>query len=143
MANSFVVGYAGPDLSRRAVEFAVDRARAAGAAVHLVHVIEWSPYTFQTADVLAERHGARDAQQSQAEAMLETARSELAQAGINATAEVRFGHVADVLCDVADAQKACQIFVGRSGGSPLANRIIGSASLTLVQASPVPVTVVP
>jgi nucleotide-binding universal stress UspA family protein len=62
---------------------------------------------------------------------------------VRVSGEVRFGNVAEVLCEVAAEKRACQIFVGRSGGSPLANRIIGSASLSLVQAAPVPVTVVP
>lgn len=143
MANIFVVGLAGPELSKRSVDFAVDRAKLAGASVHLVHVIEWSPYTFMTAEELAQQHGVREKRQAHGQAVLDDASKQYANKGVPITGEVRFGNVAEVLCEVAAEQKACQIFVGRSGGSPLANRIIGSASLSLVQASPVPVTVVP
>ncbi|WP_418317986.1 universal stress protein [Piscinibacter sakaiensis] len=143
MDNVFIVGTAGPDLSRRAIDFAVDRAKLAGASVHLVHVIEWSPYTFMTADELAQQHAVRNKHKALGQKMLDDTQAQWADAGVPISGEVRFGHVAEVLCEVAADKKACQIFVGRSGGSPLANRIIGSASLTLVQASPVPVTVIP
>ncbi len=143
MDNIFVVGFAGPDLSRRAIDFAVDRAKLAGASVHLVHVIEWSPYTFMTADELSQQHVARKKHLAQGQKLLDDTQARWADSGVPLSGEVRFGHVAEVLCEVAVERKACQIFVGRSGGSPLANRIIGSASLSLVQASPVPVTVIP
>jgi nucleotide-binding universal stress UspA family protein len=142
-SNMFVVGLAGPELSKRSGDFAVDRAKLAGAGVHLVHVIEWSPYTFMTPEDLAQQHSVREKQEAHGQAMLDEASKKLANSGVPITGEVRFGNVADVLCEVAAEQKACQIFVGRSGGSPLASRIIGSASLSLVQASPVPVTVIP
>ncbi len=71
MVNIFVVGYAGPDLSRRAVDFAVERAKLAGASVHLVHVIEWSPFTFMTAEELAQQHAVRAKHLAQGEKLLE------------------------------------------------------------------------
>lgn len=143
MENIFVVGFATPDLSRRAIDFAVDRAKLAGASVHLVHVIEWSPFSFMTAEELSQQHAVRRKHQEQGDKLLEQAMAQWSASGVPLSGDVRFGHVAEVLCEVAAERKACQIFVGRSGGSPLANRIIGSASLTLVQASPVPVTVIP
>ncbi len=143
MGNIFVVGFATPELSRRVVEFAVARAKLAGASVHLVHVVEWSPYSFMTAEQLANQHAVRDQQVAQGQKVLDEFRAGFADSGVAITGEVLFGHVAEVLCDAAAEQKACQIFVGRSGGSPLAKRIIGSASLTLAQASPLPVTIVP
>ncbi len=143
MNNTFVVGFATPELSRRVVEFAVDRAKLAGASVHLVHVVEWSPYTFLTAEQLANQHASREQHMAQGQKVLDETRDSLSASGVAITGEVTFGHVAEALCDVAAEKKACQIFVGRSGGSPLAKRIIGSASLTLVQASPLPVTIVP
>lgn len=143
MPNLFVVGFAGPDLSKRLLDFVLERARLASATVHLVHVIEWSPFTFETASALAERHLVREKQKEQAEAMLERALAALHTKGVPLSTEVRFGHVADALCDVVEARHGCQIFVGRSGASPMAARIIGSVALSLVQAAPVPVTVVP
>lgn len=50
MSAKFVVGYDGSVAARRALDFAVERARPQGGTIVLAHVLEWSPYSFLTPD---------------------------------------------------------------------------------------------
>ena len=43
----FVVAYEGADDSTL-LNYAIERARKEDATLHIVHVLEWSPYTFLT-----------------------------------------------------------------------------------------------
>jgi len=56
---------------------------------------------------------------------------------------VRYGHVAEVLCTLAEEFKATEIFVGRTGDTGLQARLFGSVPGTLAQVAPVPCTIVP
>ena len=56
---------------------------------------------------------------------------------------VRHGHAAQVLSDLAGETGADQIFIGRRGLSKLQALLFGSVAGSLVQISPVPVTVIP
>jgi nucleotide-binding universal stress UspA family protein len=56
---------------------------------------------------------------------------------------VRHGHPAQVLVDVAREVGAEQLYIGRRGVSTLSALLFGSVAGSLVQISPVPVTVVP
>lgn len=142
--NLFIVAVDDDDCSRRAIAFAAERAKLAGATIKLLHVLEWSPYSFLTQEELAERHGRRKQEMARAEEkILQTMASGLKAQGLTVEIEARYGHVAETICDVASEDDALQIFVGRTGTSQLTNRIFGSTVGALVQASPVPVTVVP
>lgn len=138
-----LVGYDGTDAAQRAVEFAGKRATAEGCAIHLVYVLEWSPYSFLSTQELEERHQRRTEELSRAEETLKPALEALNKLKIPVTSEVRYGHSGELICKIAEDKGACQIIVGRKGGSALGARLLGSLPLTLVQASPVPVTVVP
>ena len=59
MPNIYLVAYDGSPTSRRTAEFAAERAKLANAHLHIVHVLEWSPYSFLTQEELAERHQRR------------------------------------------------------------------------------------
>jgi nucleotide-binding universal stress UspA family protein len=143
MSDKFVVGFDGSESSKRALSFAAARAKMAGADLHLVLVLEWSPYSFHTPEELAERHKRREEELERANAVVQPAVDEMIKAGHKATAEVRHGHVGDILSSIADEAKATQIIIGRKGGLALANRLLGSLAITLAQSSPVPVTIVP
>ena len=139
----FIVGYDGTAAAKRAVEFASQQAKAAQNKVHLVHVLEWSAYSFLTPEELSERHKRRKEELSRANAILEPVANELKAKGVDATHEVRYGHAGEILCEIAEATKGSQIVIGRTGTTSIAARLLGGLALTLVQASPVPVTVVP
>ena len=60
MADTMLVGVDGSESSRRAVDFAATRAKAGDARLIVAHVIEWSPYTFNTPEENEIRHRRRE-----------------------------------------------------------------------------------
>lgn len=144
MSGKFVVGYDGSVSARRALEFAVDRAKAQGGSIVLAHVLEWSPYSFLTPNELEERHKRRREEMARAEKQLnETVVPELKDAGVPVETVIRYGNTADLLGKIAAETGALQIVIGREGQSALEARIFGSVAGALVQTSPVPCTIVP
>ena len=144
MTDTFVVGYDGSESSKRAVAFAAARAKTAGAKLHLVQVLEWSPYSFHTPEELAERHKRREQELDRANAIVEPAVAQLNADGHEASGESRHGNAGDLLCSIAEDMNAVQIVIGRTGGgASITTRLLGSLVISLAQGSPVPVTVVP
>ncbi len=93
---------------------------------------------------MAERHKQREAEIERArKEILEPLVGTLRRSGLEVEAMVRHGHVAEVLSELAEELEATQIFIGRRGRSKLKNLLLGSVAASLVQVSPVPVTVVP
>ncbi len=144
MSDKFVVGYDGSVAARRALEFAVARAKAQGGAIVLAHVLEWSPYSFLTPSELEERHMRRREEMERAEeAVLGPVVAELTDSGVSVKTVIRYGNIAEMLGKIATETGAVQIIVGREGSSALEARIFGSVAGTLVQTAPVPCTIVP
>lgn len=144
MSDVYIVGYDASDGADRALDFAVERARLTNARIKLVHVLEWSPYSFLTQEELAERHARRTEELSRAEAITNPVVEKVRKAGIDCEAVTRYGHVAETICELAGELGAKQVFVGRTGGSSnLTSRIFGSVQMALVMAAPVAVTVIP
>jgi nucleotide-binding universal stress UspA family protein len=136
----FIVAYDGRDL--QVVEFAVDRAIKEGARLLIVHVLEWSPYSFLTTEELVERHKTRQQELTRAnEMIMKPILEKVRQAGATADGDVRYGHVVDIICTIAKEKTAAMIFVGRS--SSLSTRVFGSAASGLAQSAPVPTVIVP
>ena len=110
----------------------------------VAHVLEWSPYNFLTPEELEERHARRTEELARAESLMVTPVLErLAAQGIEATANIKYGHIANTICKIAEDGNASQVVIGRTGHSSLSTRLFGSVAGTLAQASPVPVTIVP
>ena len=143
MSDKYLVGYDGTAQSDRAVAFAADRAKKTGASVHLVLVIEWSPYSFHTPEELEERHKRREQELDRAKATVQPKVDELEKQGHTASCEVRHGNASELLCEIAKDSGATQIMIGRTGDSGLAQRLLGGLAINLVQVAPVPVTIVP
>ncbi len=144
MTKTIVVGYDGSKSAERALEFAAARAKSQGETVTVAHVLEWSPYTFLTPEELEERHARRTEEMARAESMvIAPVLEKLAAQGVDATADIKYGHIADTICQIASDKDAAQVVIGRTGHSKLASRLFGSVAGTLAQASPVPVTIVP
>ena len=138
MENVLLVAYDDDEGSRRALDFAVSRAEASGASLRLLHVLHWSPYTFLTQEELAERHKRRTEEMTRAQtAVMEPALARLKGTKVAVEGMIRYGNPAEVICTVARETGACQIFVGRVGGTTLSERLFGGVSSTLVQAAPV------
>ena len=145
MGLKLIVGLDGAAAGERALAHAKRLARMAGGSdLVLVYVIEWSPYTFQSAEENAVRHRRREEE-------IALARTRILDPALQAAAGeeefatrglVRHGKVADILNRVAIEENADQIVVARSSGEGLAARVFGSATANLVMGASVPVTVV-
>lgn len=144
MSRKIVVGFDGSDASRRALDFAITRAQAQGDSIVIAHVLEWSPYSFLSPTELEERHRRRKEELQRAEtAILAPELKRVQSAGVPVATAMRYGHIAETLCRIANDEGAALIFIGRMGESGIAARLFGSVAATLAQVSPVPVTIVP
>ena len=144
MSNKYIVACDGSPASARALQFAIDQAKTDGSSIIIAHVLEWSPYSFLTPEELDERHKLRNdelkrAQTAVIDPLVKSATSE----GIKADSVIRYGHVAKTLADIAEKEAASQLFIGRTGHSRLATRVLGSVAGTMAQIAPVPCTIVP
>lgn len=139
-----MVGIDGSDGSSRALDFAMARAQQSGERVVVAHVIEWSPYTFNTPQENDQRHQRREEELQQAEqSLIEPALERLKAAGIEASGRVRHGHAAKTLSQLAKAEGADMVVIGRRGVGSLQALLFGSVAGSLVQVASMPVTVVP
>jgi len=144
MADTMLVGIDGSDCGRRAADFAAAHAKAENARLVVAYVIEWSPYTFNTPEENEMRHKRREEETARAKAkVLDPLVDALKSSGVRVEGLVRHGHPAQVIVDVAREVGAEQIYIGRRGVSMLSALLFGSVAGSLVQMSPVPVTVVP
>lgn len=144
MAETYLVAYDGSDAARRAVDLALSRAKASNGRLLIAHVLEWSPYSFLTQEELAERHKRRSSELDRAaKAVMKPLQEALKDSGVKIDTVIKYGHVADTLCDIAKTEGATQIFIGRTGQTTIVERFFGSVAGTLAQISPVPCTIVP
>lgn len=144
MSETIVVGLDGHASGERALEYAKRMANLIGdSELVLVYVIEWSPYSFQTAQENAERHNRREQEINTAlERVINPALENLKKANLNANGIVRHGDVADTLNAIANENDAQQIIVARSSEGGFSKRIFGSSTTNLVMSADVPVTVI-
>jgi len=144
MPNTFLVAVDGSEGSLRAAQFATERALASKASLVVAYVIEWSPYSFHTPDELAERHKRREEEIARAQSsVLDPVAKSVKEKGLSVETVVHHGNPAETLIELASEKKAAQIFIGRKGESRMAALLFGSVAGSLVQTSPIPVTVVP
>lgn len=144
MPETIVVASDGSDAGRRAFDYAHDRAKAKNAKLLVVHVLEWSPYSFLTPEELEERHGRRKEELARAEkAILAPLLATKAGSGVEIETKIRYGHVVDTLIETTTEAGASEIIAGRTGNSGAMSRLFGSVAGTLAQVSPVPCTIVP
>ena len=142
-STAYVIGYCDSPACKRAMEFAITEAKQTGAEVVVASIIEWSPYAFLTPQQLEERHKLNKQETAEATKRLESIVAAAQAQGVTCSAEIRHGHIAESILKIAEEKNAGQIVIGRTTGSALSTRIFGSVPTALVQASEVPVTVVP
>lgn len=144
MTTKLVIGLDGHGSGERAVTYAKRLAELIGdCELLVVYVVEWSPYSFQTAEENEQRHKRREEEISTAmQRVVDPSVARLQAAGITATGKVRHGDVASILIAVAEEEGAEQIIVSRSSEGGFAKRLFGSATSNLVMHASVPVTVV-
>ncbi len=142
MAATLLVGIDGSEYAERAANFAAKHAAQTGAMLHLAAVIEWSNYSFLTPEELETRHKDREEEKERANSVLTPLKERLARE-VDVETSVHFGHVANILKEVAEEEGASQIYIGRHGRTRFETAIFGSITNKILQVAPVPVTVVP
>ncbi|MEM7546992.1 MAG: universal stress protein [Pseudomonadota bacterium] len=144
MSAKLVVGLDGSGSGQRAVAHAKRLANLIGdCELVLLYVIEWSPFTFQTAEENEQRHKRREEEITAATTrVVEPAVTEVKAGGFKVRGLVRHGDVADLLNRTATEEGAEQIIVARTSETGIASRIFGSSTANLVMSATVPVTVV-
>jgi len=144
VGDVLLVGVDPSEASRRATAFAARLAGAAQSPVLVAHVVPWSPYAASTIEENEQRHPHRQAELEQAQREVAgPAADTLRAAGVDVEVVVRHGQPAQVLCDLAEQRAVAQVVVGRTGETRLRALLFGGVTSSLVQISPVPVTVVP
>ena len=119
MANVLVVGFDPGPAGERAIDFAVNLAKMSGSSLMIVHVLEWSPYSFLTPEEIEERHARRKEELSRAkDSITDPLVQKLSSSGVSVDATIRYGHVAETLAAVAEEAGASQVIVGRSDRRP-------------------------
>lgn len=144
MNQLLLVGIDCSNCSQRAIDYAAAWAESTGARLAVVHVIEWSPYSFSTAMENEVRHKRREEELTRAhkeivDPMVESLRAR----GIEVEGIIRHGHPAETINQLAIDMDAANIVVGRKGTSRLKSHLFGSVPSMLVQIAETPVTVVP
>lgn len=144
MTAKLVIGMDGHESGGRAIEHAKRLAGLIGDCELIVaYVIEWSPFSFQTAEENEQRHKRREEEITIAtERVVNPAVQLLTDAGLRARGVVRHGDVAETLDTIAKEEGAEQIIVSRSSEGGFAKRFFGSSTSNLVMNASVPVTVV-
>jgi nucleotide-binding universal stress UspA family protein len=143
MGTVYLVGIDGSNCSERAVSYTMDRAAHNGGKVLVVHVIEWSPYSFSTPEENEKRHQRREEELVKAhELVVDPIVERMRNAGVDAEGIVAHGHVAQTLDRLARKHDVTCLVIGRKGASRLA-QLFGSVASRLVQIVDRPVTVVP
>lgn len=144
MSEVLLVGIDCSECSERALDYAADRVAANGRGLIVAHVIQWSPFSFQTPQENEERHKQREAELARAHGeIVDPVVNRLRERGLNVQGVIRHGHPAETLCAVATEFGATHIVVGKTGSSRIRAQLFGSVAHALVQISKCPVTVVP
>lgn len=144
MSQLIVVGIDSSACCQRSIEYAAECAKTANAKLLLVHVIEWSPFSFSTARENEVRHKRREEELARAQTQLiDPVMADLKSQGLDVEGVVMHGHPAQTLAEIAEEKGASSIVIGRRGTSKLKAQLFGSVPGTLVQVSSVAVTVVP
>lgn len=146
MSPCYIVGVDGSEESVRAAHYALKSAVASGASLRVMHVLEWSPYSFLTPEELEERHMMRGKGLERAKTALVQPIVEELQAmaeDITIDSKVCYGQVAKEINQYCADAKAEKIFIGRSGNGAFSERLFGSVPSALLQSATVPVTIVP
>lgn len=144
MSRVLLVGIDCSDCSRRALDYAADWAAASGHQLIVAHVIQWSPFSFNTPQENEERHQRREAELERAHReIVDPIVTALSERGIAARGAIRHGHPAETLCELAAEFGVTDIIVGKTGVSRIRRQLFGSTTGTMVQISGQPVTVVP
>jgi len=144
MEQVFIVGIDCSECSQRALDYATSMAKANEAPLYVVHVIEWSQFSFNTPMENEVRHQRREDELERAhEEIVDPVVQDLRGLGVDAHGLIRHGHTAETINQLANEVGATNIIIGRKGISKIKTHLFGSVPSMLVQIADRPVTVVP
>jgi len=138
--NTILVAIDGSEASQRALDKAVDMAKAGNAKLHAAYVVETGLFSSLPADNTVEIM--YNVLQNEGTAVLEKARVAAAAKGVSLTGHVKSGHAGSEVISLADKIKADLIIVGSHGKSQTDRLLIGSVSTFVVTHSTVSTLVV-
>lgn len=147
--ESVLVGIDHSKPSRRALRFALQRARVNEWRVHVVHVINWTRWheVPTLPELEARPNRIKEEKASVKKNLFEPLLAEMEEEGLleglDVKTSVLFGRPSEVLSELAAKEGDDLVVVARTGDSNLKQAIFGSTASRLVQHAPVPVTVVP
>jgi nucleotide-binding universal stress UspA family protein len=128
------------------LEMAAKQARAFGAQLHLLHVVEPEPsytaYGF-TPDEFPALHAYQEEAKRRASAKLESLLSEVKVSLADATCHIAEGSPLTALLDYVKESKADLVVLGTHGHGAIASLLLGSVAEGMVRKATVPTLVVP
>ena len=140
MFSNILVAIDGSKASDKAIEQAIDEAKAWNARLHAVYVIETGLFTSLPSDNTVELM--YRALENEGNAVLEKAKKTAAIQGILLTPHLKQGHAGSEVLAVAAKEKADLIVSGSHGKSRTDSILLGSVSTYITTHSPVTTMVV-
>lgn len=137
-----LVAYDGSDPSRRALAHAIDLAQRGG--VDRLHVLTAhpEPLVYGQIQVYMDHARAAEAASAHDRARLADAASICERSGVRYDLEAREGDPAQTIAQRAQALGCTQIVMGSRGLGRLGIALLGSVATAVLQATPLPVTLV-
>jgi len=136
MFRSILVAIDGSEIGRRALDETLAVARAMGAPVHAVHVVQTATYPALTPNELEPpaiaQQALLDALDREADEILADAREKAAAAGVPLTVHKRQGHPGAEITSLAQELGADLTVVGSHGKGRLDRFFLGSTSSYVV-----------
>jgi nucleotide-binding universal stress UspA family protein len=145
----FLIATDGSTASDRALEYAASLLDTDRDAVTLVHVVDPEVYAETASEPASDVTDARDKivasvrdAEDRGERILDEAREDAAELDLDVDAELLYGNPATEVASYAADVDADGVFVGTTGKSERAERVLGSVAKNLVERADCPVTVV-
>ncbi len=137
---NILVALDGSPAGQKALDRAVDLARAGDTKLHGAYVVETGLFSSLPTDNTVEIM--YNVLQKEGEAVLDKAKSSAAAHGVTLNTHLKFGHAGSEIIALADKVKADLIIVGSHGKSQTDRLLIGSVSTFIVTHSGVSTMVV-
>ncbi|UCD82263.1 MAG: universal stress protein [Desulfobacterales bacterium] len=128
----------GSEYSKRAAGYAAELAKITAAEIMLIHchkpfpVVLGEPYFQNAIDKIMKKSNA----------LLDSYRKIVQDAGVSFTDRILEGPAAGVICEVAKIEKADMIVMGSRGRNDLEGLLLGSCTHRVLKTAPCPVLVI-
>ncbi len=145
-AERYLVCLDGSDNSHRAADWAAALAARTGAALTLLHVVQWDGHAWTNAAQVAQLPDLHEQLESDAwEYLLTPVQTKLHdQEGLSdVDARLVFGKPAECVGEIAEEIGATLVVAGTRGHSTLVGLVVGSVAHRLLQVAKRPVVIVP